>query len=83
MKWYRKAAEQGHARAQYNLGYSLVDDPIEAYAWLDVDLENRQLSVREVTYVGVMQLVRRLQINRKKLKAAQAAAAEYAENYAN
>lgn len=38
--WYRKAALQGHTRAQYNMavlhlhGDGVERDPIEAYAWL-------------------------------------------------
>ena len=38
--WYEKAALQGHARAQYNMGvlhlhgHGVERDPIEAYAWL-------------------------------------------------
>jgi len=38
--WYRKAAQQGHGRAQYNMavlhlqGHGVERDPIEAYAWL-------------------------------------------------
>ena len=67
---------------QYNLGYPLVDDPVESYAWLDVALKSGQLSVREVAYAGVKQQVRRLRMNRKELKEAQKLAAEYAENYA-
>ncbi len=38
--WYRKAAQQGHARAQFNMavlhlrGHGVDRDPVEAYAWL-------------------------------------------------
>ncbi|MDP6690618.1 MAG: sel1 repeat family protein, partial [Alphaproteobacteria bacterium] len=38
--WYRRAAERGHARAQYNLAArfinadGLVPDPVQAYKWL-------------------------------------------------
>jgi hypothetical protein len=38
-RWYRRAAEQDHAWAQYNLGHLLLDgvgvvrDPVEALAW--------------------------------------------------
>jgi TPR repeat protein len=45
-KWYRKAAEQGHAKAQYNLGvrYAKGDgvfkNYIYAYMWLDVSASN-------------------------------------------
>jgi len=39
VKWYRKAAEQGDASAQYNLGYKYVqgegipENNIKAYVW--------------------------------------------------
>ncbi|MEJ8567484.1 tetratricopeptide repeat protein [Elongatibacter sediminis] len=39
-QWYRKAAQQGHSRAQYNMavlhlhGHGVDRDPVEAYAWL-------------------------------------------------
>ena len=39
MKWYRKAAEQGNAKAQYNLGWmyanglGVAKDEVEAYKW--------------------------------------------------
>ena len=42
MKWYRKAAEQGFADAQYNLGVMYANgegvpkDFVEAYAWLNI-----------------------------------------------
>lgn len=38
--WYRKSAQQGHVRAQYNMavlhlhGHGVERDPVEAYAWL-------------------------------------------------
>lgn len=38
--WYRKSAQQGHIRAQYNMavlhlhGHGVDRDPVEAYAWL-------------------------------------------------
>ena len=40
MKWYRKAAEQNYAAAQYNLGFcydngeGVAKDYVEAYKWL-------------------------------------------------
>ncbi len=40
VKWYRKAAEQGNAGAQFNLGISyfkgegVLRNDIESYAWL-------------------------------------------------
>ena len=39
IKWYRRAAEQNHTRAQHNLGVSyhlgqgVAKDDVEAYAW--------------------------------------------------
>ena len=42
VKWYRKAAEQGHAPAQYNLGAmygngeGVPEDYVQAYAWLNL-----------------------------------------------
>jgi len=42
VKWYRKAAEQGHTEAQLNLGYcyangqGVVKDKVEAYAWFSM-----------------------------------------------
>lgn len=40
--WYRKAAEQGYAPAQYNLGYmhqsgeGVPEDHVESFAWYDL-----------------------------------------------
>ena len=40
--WYRRAAEQGHARAQYNLGGMYAEgrgvppDAVEAHMWLTI-----------------------------------------------
>ena len=42
MKWYRKAAEQNDADAQYNLavclekGEGVGKDPVEAYKWVSL-----------------------------------------------
>ena len=42
VKWYRKAAEQGHTEAQFNLGYCYANgqgvgkDKVEAYAWFSM-----------------------------------------------
>ena len=42
MKWFRKAAEQGHAIAQYNLGFmyykgrGIPQDYVESYAWFNI-----------------------------------------------
>ena len=45
MKWYRKAAEQGHAEAQFALGgsYGLSEvqqDYVNAYAWWTIAAVN-------------------------------------------
>jgi len=46
-KWYRKAAEQGHAEAQYNLGVSCAkgegvkQDYSLAYIWLSLSASRR------------------------------------------
>ena len=62
VKWYRQAAEQGHAEAQYNLGCGYANgqgvarDKVEAYAWFsmaakaDADAaERRNLLRKELT----------------------------------
>ena len=43
VKWYKKAAEQGHADAQAGLGLisweygnGIVEDKVQAYAWLNI-----------------------------------------------
>ncbi|MEN8734596.1 MAG: tetratricopeptide repeat protein, partial [Lentimonas sp.] len=42
VKWYRKAAEQGYAQAQYNLGmayyygHGVPEDYVESYMWLNL-----------------------------------------------
>ena len=42
MKWVRKAAEQGDATAQFNLGFKYADgegvpqDAVQAYAWFNI-----------------------------------------------
>ena len=42
MKWYRKAADQGDAAAQYNLGVmykngrGVLEDYVQAHAWLNL-----------------------------------------------
>jgi TPR repeat protein len=44
--WYRRAAEQGHARAQFNLGTMYAQgqgthaDALNAWAWLDLAAGN-------------------------------------------
>ena len=63
MKWFRKAAQQGHARAQTDLGAmyaggaGVIQDWIQAYAWFDVAAASgnrdavrmRNLVTRELT----------------------------------
>ncbi len=58
MGWYRKAAEQGYAKAQYNLGImygngrGVPQDSAEAHMWFNLAAsrfppgENRDLAVR-------------------------------------
>ena len=42
MKWYRKSAEQGHAKAQANLGFmygtgnGVLQDNVYAHIWLNI-----------------------------------------------
>ncbi len=42
LKWYRKAAEQGHASAQYNLGFmydngrGVPQDYVQAHVWFNL-----------------------------------------------
>jgi hypothetical protein len=44
--WYRKAADQGHAMAQYRLGFryangqGLAEDFVEAHRWLTLSVAN-------------------------------------------
>ena len=47
VKWYKKAAEQGHADAQAGLGLisweygnGIVEDKVQAYAWLNIAAAN-------------------------------------------
>ena len=46
VKWYRKAAEQGNANAQYNLGgmyevgHGVPEDLVTAYAWAKIAYAN-------------------------------------------
>jgi TPR repeat protein len=55
LKWYRQAAEQGHALAQYNLGMRYKDgkgvaqDPVEAYKWLSLAATRGVQSATEVS----------------------------------
>ncbi len=63
VRWFRAAAEQGNAEAQYNLGLMYLEgqgvkqDNVEAYAWIRTaaaqgkrgTLEIRQTLLREMT----------------------------------
>jgi len=52
-KWTRKAAEQGHAEAQFRLGfmytndYGVPQDYVEAYAWMSVAATNGNEDAKE------------------------------------
>ena len=49
VKWYRKAAEQGNANAQYNIGgmyevgHGVPEDLVTAYAWAKIAYANGNL----------------------------------------
>jgi TPR repeat protein len=53
IKWYRKAAEQGDARAQFNLGNmfrtgkGVPQDYVEAHRWLNLAAANYPASEKE------------------------------------
>tara|TARA_Y100001934_G_C11918003_1_gene569869 strand:- start:355 stop:660 length:306 start_codon:yes stop_codon:yes gene_type:complete len=67
VKWYQKAAAQGHAKAQYTLGFiygngqGVKKDHIYAYMWLDLSASNgeklgdrgRDLIAKEMTPVQI------------------------------
>jgi TPR repeat protein len=46
VKWYQKAADQGHAKAQYNLGFmygmgkGVEQNYVTAYAWASIAATN-------------------------------------------
>ncbi len=52
-RWYRKAAEQGHAKAQNSLGFryahgrGVPEDHILAYAWWNIAATNGEEQARE------------------------------------
>ena len=54
VRWYRKAAEQGDAIAQYNLGLMYADgegvpkDDVQAYAWANLAGAQGLESAREL-----------------------------------
>ena len=53
VKWFRKAAEQGHVVAQYNLGVmydfgeGVPEDDAEAYAWLNIAAAQGNMRAKE------------------------------------
>jgi TPR repeat protein len=53
VKWYRKAAEQGHALAQHGLGFKyyygegVPEDNVAAYAWSSVAAASGDENARE------------------------------------
>ena len=53
VRWYRRAAKQGYAAAQYNLGVKyaqgrgVVKDSVLAYMWLDIAGANGDESARK------------------------------------
>ena len=81
LKWYRKAAEQGFAEAQYNLGASyyhgdgVPKDDVEAYAWLSVAAAGGDLDAAK----AIDQMSKLL--TSRQLADCQKRAAEYTENY--
>ena len=76
--WYRKAADQGHVRAQYNMavlhlhGDGVDRDPVEAYAWL--------LQAAGNGHEASAELIKELNgiLNPKQIEAARARAGELA-----
>ena len=53
LKWYRKAAGQGLARAQYNLGWmyekgqGVAQDDVQAYMWFNLAAAQRDEGAAE------------------------------------
>ena len=53
VRWYRLAAEQGYAAAQFNLGVmyatgqGVPEDDVTAYAWLNIAAEQGQSSANK------------------------------------
>ena len=69
IKWYRRAAEQGNDRAQYNLGlmydggYGVPQDYVQAHMWYDiagtaVAVRYRDFVAREMTSTQVAEAQR-------------------------
>jgi len=56
LDWFRKAAYQGHARAQFYLGVSyevgeiIPQDFVEAYAWYSVSAASRKDNGQDIEY---------------------------------
>ncbi len=54
VKWYRKAAEQGVAQAQYNLGYAygvgmgVEENPVESMKWFRKAAEQGHEKAKEI-----------------------------------
>ena len=54
MKWYRKAAEQGHARAQTSLGATyynskgVLQDTIAAHMWFNIAAANGNKAAEKI-----------------------------------
>ena len=75
VKWYRKAAEQGVAKAQYNLGAMYFDgqgvpqDYIQAHKWLNLSASRLQGEAHEMA-------VRNRDIAEKKMTPDQVAEAQ-------
>ena len=79
--WYRKAAEQGDASAQYLLGLSYAtgdgvpQDYLQAYAWLSVAAANGDPeSPKDCDKVAAL-------LSPQQLERAQKTAAEYFDKY--
>ena len=62
MKWYHKAADQGYAKAQYNLGamyangQGVEQNYITAYAWWNIAATNGNQKVKK----GLSQLAEKM-----------------------
>ena len=54
VKWYRKAAEQGHGMAQgalgsmYALGQGVPQDNVQAYAWLNISVAQGEEEAQKI-----------------------------------
>ncbi|MOA26485.1 Localization factor PodJL [compost metagenome] len=78
--WYRRAAEQGHAEAQYYLGLiyakgqGMQEDYKEAYAWVSVSIANGKDGVKMRDAIAEV-------LTADQLEQAQQTAAQYFEQY--